>query len=252
MSVPYRLLVVDDEPFNRDLLVRRLRPRGFVVDEAIDGMQCLSRLEEVPFDLVLLDINMPGLSGLEVVQQIRHRWSYDTLPVILVTALSDPSDMVAGLEAGANDYVTKPVSLPILLARLRVALRIKQQVALLTEAERQRAMIETLGNACNQLSQPLTATTMILEMILRDPEGADPEQLRPELTQVLKCTQEASAVIHRLRAIAQSQALPYSDRLKMLEQDLVKLKRPGLSMGSVVTGLPPVIKSGPDAEAVAG
>ncbi len=111
-----RILVAEDDPHSRDMLVRRLERRGFTVDAVTDGASCLQQIDAQPPDLLLLDIQMPNLSGLEVLRATRARFSHDALPVILVTALGDSEDVVRGLEAGANDYVVKPINLPVLLA----------------------------------------------------------------------------------------------------------------------------------------
>ena len=105
-------------------------------------MSCLKRIEsEVP-DVILLDVQMdPGMSGLEVLREVRKHFTHDRLPVILVTSLGESEDIVAGLEAGANDYVIKPVNLPVLLARMDVSLKIKFGINLLMEAERQRRVL---------------------------------------------------------------------------------------------------------------
>ncbi len=115
MSEPPRILVAEDEELSRDMLVRRLAKSGFAVEAVADGRSCLAALEKQAPDLALLDIQMPGASGMEVVREIRKRFTHDTLPVILVTALGESDDIVRGLDAGANDYVVKPIIFPVLL-----------------------------------------------------------------------------------------------------------------------------------------
>lgn len=213
---PPRVLVVEDDVPSRDMLTRRLASRGFGVSAVADGESCLVRVAEGPPDLVLLDVNLPGMSGLDVVRRLRSAWSRDALPVILVTALDESADVVAGLEAGANDYVVKPVNLPVLLARVRVCLQIKQSVAALMAAERDRALVRALGGACEQIAQPMTAVTVLLEMLVRHPP-ADPAELRAEMAQVLAVTREANDLIHRLRAVARSAGVPYTQRVAWVE-----------------------------------
>ncbi len=112
------LLVVDDNPDNRDMLSRRLTRRGYTVAVAEDGHQALEICDAQPFDLVLLDIMMPGMSGLEVLKILRQRYSVSDLPVIMATAKDQSSDIVDALQLGANDYVTKPLDFPVVLARV--------------------------------------------------------------------------------------------------------------------------------------
>ncbi|MBS1107307.1 MAG: response regulator receiver protein, partial [Deltaproteobacteria bacterium] len=113
-----RLLVVDDEPGNRDLLARRLEAVGYEVMAVSDGRSALQRIADQSFDLVLLDVMMPGMSGLEVLETIRREQPLTRLPVILATALDGTEHVVEGLRLGANDHVTKPLDFPVVQARV--------------------------------------------------------------------------------------------------------------------------------------
>jgi class 3 adenylate cyclase len=122
-----RLFVVDDNELNRDMLSRRLGSRGYAVELAEDGERALARLEEQTFDLMLLDVMMPGLSGIDVLKRVRERWPESDLPVIMVTARDTTEDVVEALQLGANDYVTKPLDFPVVLARVETQLTLKRQ-----------------------------------------------------------------------------------------------------------------------------
>jgi two-component system response regulator MprA len=116
-----RLLVVDDEPAVREALQRILEHDGYAVDVAADGREAVRRQLAAPADAVLLDVLMPELDGLEACRRIRA--SGDRTPVLMLTARDEVGDRVAGLEAGADDYLPKPFALEELLARLRALLR---------------------------------------------------------------------------------------------------------------------------------
>ena len=120
---PACVLVVDDLPANVDLMARRLGRSGLEVVTAFDGPTALEVLQRQAVDLVLLDIMMPGMTGLEVLTRIRETWSAAVLPVIMVTAKTDSEDVVEALGLGANDYVTKPVDYPVAYARLASRVR---------------------------------------------------------------------------------------------------------------------------------
>jgi len=120
------LLIVDDNELNRDMLSRRLQRTGYAGTLAVDGKDALSLVAHRSFDLVLLDIELPGMSGLNVLQNLRKTHSQTQLPIIMVTAHHESSNMVRALELGANDYVTKPVDLPVALARLKTHLGYKR------------------------------------------------------------------------------------------------------------------------------
>ncbi len=120
------LLVVDDDEMNRDMLSRRLRRRGYQVEVAADGHEALRMIETTEYDLVLLDIMMPGIDGLEVLERIRRGHEMARLPVIMATAKDQSDDVVRALRLGANDYVTKPLDFQVVLARVRTQLSLRQ------------------------------------------------------------------------------------------------------------------------------
>lgn len=115
------VLVVDDEPHVREAIGRAMRLEGHAVDFAADGLEAIERLAAHPPDAVLLDVLMPGLSGIDVCRRMRD--GGDRTPVLMLTARSGVGDRVAGLEAGADDYLPKPFALEELIARLRALLR---------------------------------------------------------------------------------------------------------------------------------
>jgi DNA-binding response OmpR family regulator len=115
-----RILLVDDEQSIQTLLSYPLRKEGYEVVQATDGRQALDRFDEQPFDLVVLDLMLPKLDGLEVCRRLRGRSS---VPIIMLTARSDEIDKVVGLELGADDYITKPFSLREFSSRIKAALR---------------------------------------------------------------------------------------------------------------------------------
>ncbi len=117
------VLVVEDEAALATMLRYNLEKQGYVVEEAADGQEALTRIAEAPPDLVLLDWMLPTVSGLEVCRQIRRRPQTRDLPVIMVTARAEDQDAVRGLNTGADDYIAKPFSIEALLARVRALLR---------------------------------------------------------------------------------------------------------------------------------
>jgi diguanylate cyclase (GGDEF)-like protein/PAS domain S-box-containing protein len=134
------LLVVDDSEANRDLLCRRLAHKGYTTTAATGGRQALERVGAQRFDLVLLDIMMPDLDGLSVLKTLRQTYSASELPIIMVTAKQESADIVEALELGANDYVTKPIDFPVVLARVRTQLSHKRAEAALRESEERYAL----------------------------------------------------------------------------------------------------------------
>ena len=121
MTSEYRILVADDDQAMRDSLERALRFQGYDVELAVDGADALTRARARSPDLVILDVMMPGTSGLEACRWLRT--SGDRTPVLMLTARDAVHDRVAGLDAGADDYLVKPFALQELLARVRALLR---------------------------------------------------------------------------------------------------------------------------------
>ncbi len=116
--------MVDDEPVILQVLSNQLASEGYEVERAASGAEALRRLEEQAFDLVVLDVMMPKMSGYEVCRTLRERWSLEALPVIFLTAKNQVPDLVAGLSAGGNDYLAKPIGKDELLARVHTHLEL--------------------------------------------------------------------------------------------------------------------------------
>ena len=146
-----RLLIVDDVFENREILKRRFERQGFHVTEAGGGIEALDLMDRQAFDLVLLDMMMPDLSGLEVLAHIRSKHSPGSLPVIMVTAKTQSEDVVQALNRGANDYITKPVDFSVALARV------------ITQIDRRRAEVKI-----HQMNEELARTNEALERRVAD------------------------------------------------------------------------------------
>ncbi len=116
-----RILVVEDEPEAAAVLAKGLREHAFAVDTALDGRQALEQIGVNDYDLVILDILLPGISGLEVCRRVRRAGA--ALPILMLTARGEPDQRVEGLDVGADDYLPKPHHFPELLARIRALLR---------------------------------------------------------------------------------------------------------------------------------
>ena len=125
MRTPPLILIVDDNPTNRDILQARLAVHKYEIIMATDGEEALAMAREKQPDLILLDIMMPKIDGIEVCRQLRADSSLPFMPIIMVTAKADSEDVVAGLEAGGDEYLTKPVDHAALVARVKYILRIK-------------------------------------------------------------------------------------------------------------------------------
>jgi diguanylate cyclase (GGDEF)-like protein len=169
-----RLLIVDDISDNRNILVRRFERRGFDVVEAESGLAAIDLIERESFDVVLLDVMMPGIDGIETLKHIRVQKSASALPIIMVTAKSESTNIVDALEQGANDYVTKPVDFAVALARVNTQIgrkRAEQQVLLANE-RLQRTNQDLEGRVAERTRRLIDANQRLKEEI------ADREELQ--------------------------------------------------------------------------
>jgi diguanylate cyclase (GGDEF)-like protein len=195
------LLIVDDIAANRAILSRRFNPRGFQITEADCGVRALELIKQQHFDLVLLDVMMPDLDGLQVLKRIRQEHSAISLPVIMVTAKNDSIDIAEALDAGANDYITKPVDFVVAMARLTTLLGRKQ-------AEEQ---IQKTNQTLRQLNETLEhrVATRTAELMAAN------EQLKKEVVERERTEDE-------IRYLAHHDALTGLGNRILLQQELSK------------------------------
>ena len=189
-----RVLVVDDTEANRILLQEILEIDGHEVLVAADGAEALRVASAERPDLVLLDVNMPGMDGLEVCRRLRAGQETTALPIILVTALADRAHRLDGIAAGANDYLTKPIDRPDLSIRVRNALKLRRLHVELAGQYRKLQELEQMRDGLvhmlvHDLRTPLTGVSVYLQLAqdrLAELDGSD-----PELTQNLQAMAES-------------------------------------------------------------
>jgi two-component system response regulator MtrA len=161
-----RILLVEDDPSIREVTAIGLRGAGFDVETAVDGAAGLERWRQLQPDLVLLDVMLPRLDGLEVCREIRRE---STVPIVMVTARGDTIDVVVGLEAGADDYVRKPFEMPELVARIRAALRRKRsggEAGTTATIELGPLVIDTAGRTVRRDEQEIALTRTEFDLLV--------------------------------------------------------------------------------------
>lgn len=167
-----RILVVEDDESSRDFLTRRLRAKNYELFSYDGSNDVIEAIRETKPNAVLLDIMLPGVSGLDVLQAIREYWSPEQIAVILVSGLDSSEDVVRGLELGANDYVVKPINFPVLLARLRTSLasvdsfrKLSQEHETERKLSEMRVLSERLGSALDRI-KPMVGDSDNSESVL--------------------------------------------------------------------------------------
>ena len=173
MHKPPLILIVDDVPENRILLDAFLAPEGFTLVQAASGEEALEKARRQPPDLVLLDVLMPGLDGFTVCRRLREQPQARFTPVIMITALNEIEDRIRGLEAGADDFVSKPFNDDLLLAKIRSLLRLKQQRDDLDELR-----ADFTNMIIHDLRAPVHSVLGLAELLREElPAGSNPTRL---------------------------------------------------------------------------
>ncbi|WP_027359822.1 ATP-binding protein [Desulforegula conservatrix] len=172
-----RILAVDDDPVNLQVLRNHLSLEGMAVTTAKDGMEALALVDSgESFDLILLDLMMPGLSGFEVCKELRRKFSITELPIIILTARKRLSDITKGLECGANDYLGKPFAREELLARTRVQLKIIRAEEEARRAGRLAMLGELAASIAHEVNTPINTIINSSQLILMADSREELEQ----------------------------------------------------------------------------
>jgi response regulator RpfG family c-di-GMP phosphodiesterase len=177
MNQPPRILVVDDEPMNVALLEATLVSRGYEIIPATNGIEALDLIRKDNPDLVLLDIMMPEMDGFEVCRRIKEDERLRDIPVIMLTALHSKQDRIKGIEAGAEDFISKPFDQGEILARIKMLLKMREMHESLRSAYRQINLLSSLGESMIRYFDPynfdvMTGMDLMVDQIMGRPEGA--------------------------------------------------------------------------------
>ncbi|MDB2447236.1 response regulator [bacterium] len=214
----FKILVVDDNQMVRQLLSRRLEKKGFEVTALEDGNEAIDLIKNgEEFDTLLLDIQMPKISGIEVLEQIRTFKTLNELPIIMVSALEDNEAVLKALEKGANDYITKPVDFPIAIARLKTVLAVKFTDSILKQQRSRsaaQAKMTSLGEMAsgmaheinNPLAVVLGTSQILVKMLPKIVEEKSVEKVEKMCNRISKNAQRVSTVIQYLREFSQPQS----------------------------------------------
>jgi len=192
-----------------------LEREGFDVRAARDGSAALDAARGFPPDVILLEVEMSARGGLETLARIREQDALKGTPVLLMCSQTRPRDVVAGLEHGADDFITKPFDPREVLARIRAQLRIRSLQEQVLHAERWRVLVETAGGVAHEMSQPLTAVMGNLELLLMRLPSGDP--VRATIQRVFENGERAVALLRKLQRIESYELKEYPGTAGILD-----------------------------------
>jgi DNA-binding response OmpR family regulator len=216
-----KILVIDDLPENVFMLQDRLENEGYEVLTAYDGKTGIEKARNDLPDLILLDVMMPDITGIEVCQTLVNDEQTKNIPIILVTAKSGAEDTREGLEAGAFDYIKKPFNRIELLARVKSALKLSEANQLLLDAEKRNTFIATVVTANHKIKQPLTLLSLSSAAIKRElsKEQISREVLLNRLKYIETAVKEITDVLDQLNSIKDPVLAEYTKNIKMIKVD---------------------------------
>ncbi len=216
-----KILVIDDLPENVFMLQDRLEHEGFEVLTAYDGYTGIDKAKNELPDLILLDVMMPDITGLEVCKILVNETTTKDIPIILVTAKSGAEDTKEGLEAGAFDYIKKPFNRIELLARVKSALKLSEAHKLLLLSEKRDTFIATVVTANHKIKQPLTLLSLSSAAIRRElkKDEISKEGILKRIKYIDIAVKEITDVLNQLNAIKDPVLSEYTSNIKMIKID---------------------------------
>lgn len=214
-----RILVIDDLPENVYMLQDRLENEGFEVLTAYDGSSGIDKARSDNPDLILLDVMMPDINGIEVCKTLVNDVKTSKIPIILVTAKTGAEDTKEGLEAGAYDYIKKPFNKVELLARINSALKLSEANKLLVDAEKQNTFFATVVTANHKIKQPLTLLSLSSAAIKRElgKDEISKEALLNRVKYIDSAVKEITEVLDQLNSIKVPELADYTKHIKMIK-----------------------------------
>jgi two-component system cell cycle response regulator len=229
------VLLVDDEKMNIKILETVLRKDGYRFFEAESGEVALRILEQESIDLILLDLMMPGMDGFQTLEKIKQNPSTTFIPIIIASALKESIDIEKGLELGANDYFTKPLSdddrrfqLPLKVRNLIKFKKMQDELTSLNhelrktqekliEKERETVVVEMAGAASHELNQPLTAILGNLQLVMAKIPPGDP--ISEKLNKILNQVERMVDIVKKISQITRYRTKKYAENVQIVDID---------------------------------
>jgi len=212
---PATIMIVDDDKTTIQLLRFILETNNYQTVAAADANTCLETIPQVKPDLLLLDINLPDMSGIEICRQLRRHPETQGLPIIFVTADTEDGVINEAFASGGNDYLRKPINKIELLARLRTTLHKQNLLKQIMEDEKMRGVLEMAGAVCHELNQPLQIILGYSELLLNNP--SPDQQTREQIQLISKEVVRIAKIIQNLTNITTYKNKDYIGSRKIID-----------------------------------
>ncbi|MBT8341568.1 MAG: response regulator [Desulfatitalea sp.] len=211
------ILVAEDDAISMKCIKGMLTEAGFRVQTATDGRRCLNNVAHLMPDLVIMDVVMPNLDGIQACRLLKADSRFQRIPVIFVTGNTDDRTLKSAFSAGGSDYVRKPVSRIEILARVRTALAQQRMILQLTEEEKLKSVLETAGGICHELNQPLQYVLGAVQLLMLDVPLHG--EIYNQLDAIRARVEQMGGMMHKLSEITRVRTRKYVGN-----QDIVDLQ----------------------------
>jgi DNA-binding response OmpR family regulator len=209
------ILIVDDEAEIREMIASYLKKEGFEVVGAKDVMEGKKALKQHEPDVILLDWNMPQGEGIDLVKDLRRDPAYNDRYIIMVTARSESEELLEGLDAGADDYITKPFQVSDLLARVRVGVRTRKLQRKLAQQVKMNTVLQMAGAIAHEIGNPLTAIRLIHHNLLQKPALSTDPSLAEDLKNLAIALDRIETLVREAQNVTSLHSIPYAGDLRI-------------------------------------
>lgn len=214
-----KVLIVEDDKSYAEILKRVIIKNGYEINLAHDGKEGLELSTEWKPDVIIVDWMMPGMSGIELISKLREHPELKFSYIIMLTARVETEDKIAGLEAGADDFITKPVDFGELIARIRVGFRMKKLQTEIAELQHESALLEMARTLGHEINNPLNIIYLALELINRafKEDNPDREKIKENLNRIYQASERIKEIVNKLISLRKPAFKEYVNGKRMLD-----------------------------------
>jgi DNA-binding response OmpR family regulator len=214
-----KVLIVEDDKSYAEILKRVIIKNGYEINLAHDGKEGLELSTEWKPDVIIVDWMMPGMSGIELISKLREHPELKFSYIIMLTARVETEDKIAGLEAGADDFITKPVDFGELIARIRVGFRMKKLQTEIAELQHESALLEMARTFGHEINNPLNIIYLALELINRafKEDNPDREKIKENLNRIYQASERIKEIVNKLISLRKPAFKEYVNGKRMLD-----------------------------------